>query len=65
MMALAGQPELVIFATWWLPLWAIAATTVEARQAGRSARSYVPGSPGRVLLAMAAGGALDSVLPMA
>ena len=67
MMALAGQPELVIFATWWLPVWAIAAAVVEAHQAGRSAWWRIPGATLRVLVGLAAGGALAAyqLLPVA
>jgi len=51
LMTLAGQPEVVIFALWWLPLWAAGA----ALKAGPHA--VVP-AVGRIVLAMALGGGL-------
>jgi hypothetical protein len=33
LLLLAGQPEMLLFALWWLPVWAVAAAWPEGRQA--------------------------------
>jgi hypothetical protein len=51
LMTLAGQPEIVIFSLWWLPIWA----AFGALQSGRRA---VVLALGRLVFAMALGGGL-------
>jgi len=51
LMTLAGQPEIVIFALWWLPLW----TLFGAARAGRRASGP---ALARTVLALALGGGL-------
>ena len=59
LMLLAGQPEVVIFSVWWLPLWAVAAEY--RRPGGRPLRALVRVGLG---LALAAGLSAFQVIPV-